>query len=86
MVPFFLAIIAGMFGGPKAITQKFHEQLAMIESLLTHTPYLFGQTPTAADFAVVGQLANCLYYPGGEALRDHTRLTGLCEQLLATIA
>jgi glutathione S-transferase len=84
--PIFLTIIAGMFGGPKGVTQQFHQQLAMLESLLTHSPYLFGQTPTAADFAVVGQLANCLYYPGGEALREHPRLTRLCEQLLATIA
>jgi glutathione S-transferase len=72
-------------GGPEGMLRFFEGQLDMIEGALEEQPYLFGQTPTVADFAVAGQLANCLEYPGGEAVGERPNLRQMIETLVALI-
>ncbi|MBA2664480.1 MAG: glutathione S-transferase family protein [Bradymonadaceae bacterium] len=81
----FNMLVAKRRGGPEATARYFESQLDMLAGLLAHQPFLFGDEPTAADFAVVGQLANGLDFPGGKAVLEREHLTRMVRALLAYI-
>ncbi len=72
-------------GGPEKMQAFFERQLDMLERMLARREFLCADRPTVADFAVAGQLANFLIYPGGESVLERSNLRRMVETLVGYI-
>lgn len=72
-------------GGVSAARALLVGQLALVEERLAGAPFLFGDTPTAADFAVVGPLLNLIRFRCGDVFSDAPHTERLVRHLGALL-
>ena len=76
---------AAKHGGLPATRALLESQLDLLERRLAGDPWLFGTAPTAADFAVAGQLANLLRFGGEDIFSKSPNVRELVQRAIGTL-
>jgi glutathione S-transferase len=57
----------------------------IVERRLDERPWLFGDAPTVADFAIAGQLANLVRFNGAEDLNQRPKLSSMVRRAVSVL-
>jgi glutathione S-transferase len=72
-------------GSVDACRQQLCAQMDIVERRLDERPWLFGDAPTVADFAIAGQLANLVRFNGAEDLNQRPKLSSMVRRAVSVL-
>jgi glutathione S-transferase len=73
-------------GGAEATRELVCAQLDMLEARLAGRPWLFGDAPTVADFAIAGQLANLVRFDCAQDLDARPAVSAMVRRAIEPLA